>query len=113
MESFDLKDYENVLNEEKWRVCCIQIAVKAIARSWTSFGTPSILRNRKRANGATPKRILHQFDSIPCKMNPFTLFMVALAAVAVAQTVSGPHSLAPPFNSFTWSGTFPALLRNR
>ena len=33
VESFDLKDYENVLNEEKWCVCCIQIAVKAITRS--------------------------------------------------------------------------------
>ena len=55
MESFDLKDYENVLNEEKWRVCCIQIAVKAIARSLTSFGAPSILRNRERTNSVTPK----------------------------------------------------------
>ena len=33
VESFDLKDYENVLNEEKWCVCCIQIAVTAIVRS--------------------------------------------------------------------------------
>lgn len=41
VESFDLKDYENVLNEEKWCVCCIQIAVKAIARGldflWDPF----------------------------------------------------------------------------
>lgn len=77
------------------------------------LGPPLFLGIESRQTLPSPKRILHQFDSIPCKMNPFTLFMVALAAVAVAQTVSGPHSLAPPFNSFTWSGTFPTLLRNR
>ena len=46
---------------------------------------------------------------ITSKMKPIALFLIALAAVAMAQTVSPIHSLSPPFNSFTWSGILCAL----
>ena len=41
---------------------------------------------------------------ITSKMKSTSLFLIAFAAIAVAQTVSPIHSLSPPFNSFTWSG---------
>ena len=43
VESFDLKDYENVLNEEKWCVCCCVL-------SDSRFSTSTLLYRSLRSS---------------------------------------------------------------